>query len=387
VHRRRKIRLQIAVVDLDFWRLGRTQQLLQEALWPVTEDAWQFDFVKRDRPLAPCLQDFLFDLPVNAAARVALFSGGLDSFAGGVFQLKNWPAAHVFVSGVTHGRALAGQQRLMAQLRSASSADIRHVQVRYGLKEKKACDSTLERSQRSRAFVHVTLGAVAALLARTDTLHVYENGIGALNLPFDASQVGIETSKAANPVFHRAMEQLVEAVSGAPFRIVNPFQFLTKCQALRAADVHEFAEALGETFSCDRFPDWHEGRPQCGTCASCVLRRLSFEVSGLSRFDPGTCYARDVKSGSFVPGDSAASILSHYEEQVLRIEKSLGDANPWSALALDFPEIYEAEHALLLSGGSGKGVRQSLLQLLRGHAAEWRAFSGRAALGRYLKAG
>jgi hypothetical protein len=182
------------------------------------------------------------------------------------------------------------------------------------------------------------------------------------------------------------MERFIESVSGAPFKIVNPFQFLTKAQALRAAGVHKFAEMSAETFSCDRFPDWHEGRPQCGTCASCVLRRLSLEASGLSIFDPGIHYARDVKSNSFVPGDSAANILSHYEEQVLRIERSFGNPNPWPALAMNFPELYEAEHALLLTGGCEKEVRRSLLQLLKGHVAEWKTFSGRAALDRYLKA-
>lgn len=386
VHRRRKIRLQVAVLDLPFWRSDKTSELLQETLWPLTEDAWQFDFVKRETPLAPCTQQFLFDFSANVPTRVALFSGGLDSFAGVAFQLQHWPSLHVFVSGVTHGRMHVGQHRQMALFRSASAADICHVQVWYGLREKKIRDATAERSQRSRAFIHVTLGAVAALLAGSDELYMYENGFGALNLPFDATQVGIETSKAASPVFHRAMERFIESFSGASFKIVSPFQFLTKAQALRAAGVDKFAEASAETFSCDRFPDWHEGRPQCGICASCVLRRLSLEASGLSSFDPGIHYARDVKSNSFVPGDSAARVLCHYEDQVSRIERSLGHANPWPALLMDFPELCEAEYALLLNGGSEQDVRRSLLQLLKGHAAEWRTFSGRATLSRYLKA-
>lgn len=366
VHRRRKIRLQIPVLDQPFWRGNRTQQLLRNALWPLTEDEWRFDFVERETPLPACAQQFLFDFPIKTPARVALLSGGLDSFAGAAFQLQNWSSLHIFVSGVTHGRMQVGQHRQMTLLRKRSSADIRHVQVWYRLTEKKAPDFTLERSQRSRAFLHVTLGAVAALLAGTDELSMYENGIGALNLPFDATQVGIETSKAASPIFHRAMERFIESVTGTQFSIVNPFQFLTKGQALRAAGIREFPEGLGETFSCDRFPDWREGTPQCGTCASCILRRLSLEVCGLSHLDHGTFYARDVRSNTFVPGDSAASILSHYEEQASRIERALGNANPGSALARDFPELYEAEHALLLGGGDEKGVRRSLLQLLRG---------------------
>src|SRR5262249_31750029 len=129
VHRRRRIHLQIPVVDLDFWRSERTQQLLQNALWPLTEDAWQFDFLKWDRPLAPCLQDFLFDFPTDAPVQVTLFSGGLDSFAGAWFRLKTWLTTNVFVSGVTHGRMLVGQERQIARLRNGSASDIRHIPI------------------------------------------------------------------------------------------------------------------------------------------------------------------------------------------------------------------------------------------------------------------
>ena len=56
----------------------------------------------------------------------------------------------------------------------------------------------------------------------------------------------------------------------------------------------------------------------------------------------------NVKSPSFVPGDSAASILAHYEEQARVLEKALGQTLPWEAIANSFPELYEVEHALRL---------------------------------------
>jgi hypothetical protein len=279
-----------------------------------------------------------------------------------------------------------GQQQQMSLLKKNSGSDVRHIPVWYGLKEKKIRDKTLERSQRSRAFMHITLGAIASLHVGTDELYMYENGFGALNLPFDATQIGIETSKAANPVFHRAMEKFIEAVSGKPFRIINPFLFLTKAQALRQAQVGKFGVSLAETFSCDRFPDWREGHPQCGTCASCILRRLSLEAADLADCDLGSGYARDIKSRSFVPDDPAASILSHYEEQAVALEKALSREDSWQSLATDIPELYEIENALNPDGESEKQVREALLKLLRNQVLEWMAFSGRATLNRYLAA-
>ena len=385
-HRRRKIQLRIAVLDLAFWKSANIRQVLRDALWVLTEDDWQFEFIQRETSLPPCAQDFLFAESINGPIRVALFSGGLDSFAGAAFQLQTPNLTHVFVSGVTHGRMEVGQQQQMSLLKNNSTRNIRHIPVRYGLKEKKIRDNTLERSQRSRAFMHVTLGAIAALHAGMNDLYMYENGFGALNLPFDATQIGIETSKAANPVFLRAMEKFIEVVSGNPFKIVNPFLFLTKAQALREAQVGKFGASLAETFSCDRFPDWREGRPQCGTCASCILRRLSLEAADLADCDLGSSYARDVKSDLFVPDNPTATILSHYEEQASTLDKALNSDNPWQALASDFPELYEIEIALNSDGKNEKQVREDLLTLLRNQVAEWKTFSGRATLNRYLVA-
>jgi hypothetical protein len=87
---------------------------------------------------------------------------------------------------------------------------------------------------------------------------------------------------------------------------------------------------------------------------------------------------------SYVPGDSAASVLAHYEEQALVLEKALDQNDPWQALATDFPELYEVEQALNTSGHSEQEIRGAFLALLRNQVAEWKAFDGRAALNRYL---
>lgn len=383
-HRCRAIHVRIPVQDIQFWQSKKTQKLLSEALWSLTEDEWHFEFIRREMRLAPCAQDFLLAEKITAPVRVALFSGGLDSFAGAAYQLQTPGLTHVFVSGVTHGRMEIGQQQQMALLRNSISANIRPLQIWYGLKDKKVPDKTLERSQRSRAFMHVTLGAIVALQAGVRELYMYENGFGALNLPFNATQVGIETSKAASPVFHRPMENLIEWVSGAPFKIVNPFLFLTKGQVLRLARLEKFGLNLAETFSCDRFPDWREGKPQCGTCASCILRRLSLEAADLADFDSGDKYARDVKSESFVPDDSSASILSNYEEQADILDRALRQDNPWRALASDFPELFEIEYAIANDEQPENKVREALLRLLKNQIKEWRTFSGRETLHRFL---
>jgi phosphoribosylformylglycinamidine (FGAM) synthase PurS component len=113
---------------------------------------------------------------------------------------------------------------------------------------------------------------------------------------------------------------------------------------------------------------------------------LSLEAADLADCDLGSSYARDIKSSLFVPDNPTANILSHYEEQAVTLDKALNRENPWQALATNFPELYEIENALNPDGESEKQVREALLKLLRNQVIEWRAFSGRATLNRYLAA-
>jgi hypothetical protein len=110
------------------------------------------------------------------------------------------------------------------------------------------------------------------------------------------------------------------------------------------------------------------------------------EAADLDHFDLGSVYARDVKSQSFIPDNSTANILSHYEAQASTLNKALNHENPWQALAVNFPELYEIENALNPDGRNEKQVRGALLKLLRKQVSEWMNFSGRTTLNRYLAA-
>ncbi len=75
--------------------------------------------------------------------------------------------------------------------------EICHVAVPFGLCKPEG--SREEKSQRTRALVYLTLGVATALQAGTDTLWVYENGVGALNLPLDATQLGVDNYRGVHP--------------------------------------------------------------------------------------------------------------------------------------------------------------------------------------------
>ena len=67
----------------------------------------------------------------------------------------------------------------------------------------------------------MTLGAVAALNAGARELEIYENGIGAINLPYDFSQVGAMSSRSVSPSALIRMENFIEKLTDEKFRISN----------------------------------------------------------------------------------------------------------------------------------------------------------------------
>lgn len=97
---RRCLRLIIAVQDLAFWQRTDVKAALLDCLEFLSEDQWTFDFVENLHPLP--LQHYLGLKPVEAisegATSIVLFSGGLDSLAGAVHELRTTNRHVVLVS-------------------------------------------------------------------------------------------------------------------------------------------------------------------------------------------------------------------------------------------------------------------------------------------------
>jgi hypothetical protein len=139
---------------------------------------------------------------------VTLWSGGLDSLAGLYNRLSGEPSARYILLGTGSNTILhSTQQQVAVRLRSRFPGRIRLVQIPIRLDESTALRK--EPRQRSRGFVFMLLGAACAYLAGKTTLSVYENGIGAINLPFRASEVGLDHTRSSHPLSLLYMSNLV----------------------------------------------------------------------------------------------------------------------------------------------------------------------------------
>ena len=379
----RRIDVRVGLRSPDRWTAPGTANALQEFLYWLSGDEWSFRLDERKGVQTPAESGaFLFKIPPEQPVSVSLFSGGLDSLAGLACQtMADLGGSRVLVSGYTHDR-LASRQRLQVQrIRAAlnghspgAGARVWHIAVRFGMRRPQGRRE--EKGQRTRALVFLALGATAAVQAGADVLWVYENGVGALNLPINETQLGVDNYRGVHPRSLMMFETLVEHVLGRQVRVRNPFLFHTKaemCQGLLSAG---FTGAVGDTISCDSFPmRIPDQAPQCGYCTSCVLRRQALQAAGQSSYDPAAAYRHDVRAGRAALSKNQAYGLEAMRGQVQRLERALGSSDPWQSLVASFPEIARTSAELVQHEGlDAAQVSGEFVRLFQTYVCEWRRF-------------
>ena len=374
----RNILVWAGVRNPGLWNSAEMTEPLQNLLYWVSEDEWSFRFIKRkaDPSLAES-ERFLFRFRPEQPATVSLFSGGLDSLAG--FANHSRPASggsYALVSGYTQDR-LAFQQRLQVRrIRSAwrerltsTSAEIYHIAVPFGISKPEGCRE--EKGQRTRALVFLAIGILTALLTDSDTLQVYENGIGALNLPLNETQLGVDNYRGVHPRSLIMAEKVFELALGQKVHIENPCLFQTKAEMCAELSAAGLVGAIRDTVSCDGFPQ-RVAQAQCGCCTSCILRRQCLHAAGLGEYDLASGYRHDFLSDRATLKYRQLYGLEASKYQVHKFANCLASVSPWRSLAVSFPNLAITLAALVASQGFGADeTAANFIRLFRTYVREW----------------
>lgn len=377
---KRQFNIKIAVRKPEFWLSQNVQSELKNVLNYFTDDDWEFEFIPleaKDR-----MDEIQRKLPIrpNNPSRIALYSGGLDSFAGAAQQLfLDKESSFVFISGATNTRQVSLQSQQIKELReNYQESEIIHHTIKFGFRWSDSEHPKEENSQRTRGFLFTTLGAVVALNAGVNNLEIYENGIGAINLPYDNSQIGTMSSRAVNPLALLRMEKFIEKLTGKNFQISNLYLFHTKGEMCRHDAVKNLAHITSLTFSCDGFPVRTSGKPQCGVCTSCLLRRLSLETANLSDFDDGEHYLTNLTDPSSNPSSNQLNNLRAMEWQYQMLKNLLSQENPWQILITEYPALQTIVSELVaFRNFQAEELQNRILLLYSQYCLEWTKFSAR----------
>jgi 7-cyano-7-deazaguanine synthase in queuosine biosynthesis len=386
----RSLKLHIPVRKERIWNDPEVKRLLTDALEYLTADEWEIVFEERTSHTHQ--QTALFSAELKNPF-VGLFSGGLDSFAGAVSQaFQPEFETGILVSAYSNPSLVSRQRKLVAEMNTKLKSNGKSLldlhlshNLHYGVKHNPAAPILPELrgrdevTQRSRGFLFVAMGLAVTRSVGLDTLNVYENGVGAINLPHTMSGLGVDYTRAMHPEFLHRMMLLASSVFEAGMRIENPSLWKTKGQMCREIAEHGFEEMAVKTISCDGFPRRKpHAHEQCGRCTSCLLRRVSLAAGGLEELDRSIAtYQTDVYS--VVPTSKNTDALFELrcmEHQVVRIKNALARGNPETSLLTEFPELLRARAAIARTEGRPiEVITGELIGLFRRYVSDWDWFS------------
>ena len=240
----RRLHVRVAVREPDLWSSDWAISSLHQFLNWLSGDDWRFEFTQhRTGSVSEELEPHLFDLPYQKPLNVSLFSGGLDSLAGLAHHALEQPfASCILVSGYTNPRLLHQQRsqakRIIETLIKRpvhERPELRHVAIPFGISRNvRKKREREEKSQRTRAFVFLALGTITAMLAKSRTLRVYENGIGALNLPLNETQLGVDNYRGVHPRSLVLASALFEKTLGHKIQIEKSLLFQDESSNVRS---------------------------------------------------------------------------------------------------------------------------------------------------------
>lgn len=360
---RRRFDLTVAVHDPEAWSSPEVAEALADTICFLTGDEWTLSFVAR-RSAAERVTDRGLPLPASAAM-IMPFSDGLDSRA--VAALIG--AKQRGMLRVRLGRESSDQRRPGRRTEAFMAVPY---EIRVGKRERR------ESSARSRGFKFAAITGIAAHLAGVKTIVVTESGQGALG-PTLAVAGQAYPDYRVHPRFSRKMERLFAALMGQAPDYIYPRLWSTKAETLAAASKLKNPPALIETRSCwqgSRQVGVAGKRRQCGVCAACLLRRQSLHAAGL--VEPKETYVWENLSAPDFRGGAAAAfdrINGAHEEYAIAGVLHLDHlaALPDSPLHTTLLRRNARQIAIAVEDDPA-AVEAKLLDLLRRHRAEWRAF-------------
>lgn len=323
----RTIRILISVHDSQLWNLNK--QNLEAVLYQLSGDNFIFHFIQGKRKRQQ--NDIVFNNQSNKV--ISLFSGGLDSLAGVSWLLQN-NSIPILVSHASQPKVTSIQRALFNEINNLSDSDIEFYQINAVPSVGKLKQQ--ESSQRLRSFLYLSLGCLFAIQKGIARLHMFENGILALNVPISNSRIFLNT-RTAHPAFLNMYEDFVSNVFGTEISITNPFLEMTKTEVISIIVSSSFQDLIRRTISCSRLTYliflgqpiseiWH-----CGSCLPCILRRISIESSTFAIND--VLYYTDILSDLENIDDEGKRVIM----ELLEFARKLAKCTTIDEVLIDYP--------------------------------------------------
>ncbi|TDE84707.1 Qat anti-phage system QueC-like protein QatC [Deinococcus sp. S9] len=277
----RELALHVPVREETAWRSAAGDALRALAEY-LTGDTWHLDVHARTAERAYNPRKPLSPFP--EVEEVALFSGGLDSFAGAIDLLTRGTSG-LFVGhrGRNPASGVGSSQR--AALNHLKTVHPTAELVSFFVAEPQKLGA--EDSTRSRALLFYALATVTALGTGARRLTIPENGYLSLNVPLSLGHVGSLSTRSTHPHTIALLRALLAALD-LELEVTLPYHHQTKGEVLQGCLNQPLLHSgLTHTISCGHPsvagrdpllpPAYRKPGQHCGYCLACLVRRASIE--------------------------------------------------------------------------------------------------------------
>lgn len=331
---RRSLHFRIPVREIEVWQTQEVQESLSRTLGFLSDDSYVFEFRKAKTPTRP--KSPYFENLIESTSEhdeVALFSGGVDSFAGAVNDIVTLGKSLTLVGHYSSSKVRQVQDDLVDELkRRGFERKLSYIPVWVSNEN----ESAREYTQRTRSFLFACLGVVVAQLSGKNAFTFYENGIVSINPPLAGDVVGGRATRTTHPRVLRGLEEFFSLILERGIEINTPLQWMTKSEVTDLIRTAGVSDMLAKTVSCTRPRKWETARKHCGLCSQCIDRRFGVLAAGMEEFDPAENYKCDLFLGDRSEGDDLRMALSY-----VRFFKSVR-AMSRERFVVDLPEVVAA---------------------------------------------
>lgn len=282
----RTLRINIPVTDIDFWLAPQVKKTLEEALTFMTGDRgihYEFHKATRNWIKEQPYQISLFSsasLSIETGDNVdtMLFSGGLDSLAGALERLNQYPDRRLcLVNHMSNNRTIRAQRALIGELKKRFGDRVIPYTFECRFKKLGSRDET----QRTRMFLFSAIAFAICSYYGKNEFFVYENGITSINLPKQTDLINARASRTTHPKTIALLREFYSCFN-QDFRIETPFQRLTKEEIVRKFITYKEEVLIQSSISCSSTRNVHEIHPHCGCCSQCIDRRFAMYAANLA---------------------------------------------------------------------------------------------------------
>ena len=350
----RRFAVTMSVRDIAIWQHPDTRRALEELLFFLSDDRFEFEFVKRVHEPGPRERFFKFD-PDFAwkPHRVLMFSGGLDSFAGALEEIFDHGHKVALVSHFSATKVAPVQQRLAEAIRKELGPEgCTHYTIKVQIPGRKVVEGT----HRTRSFLFAVLGAIVADLFDLKRVSFHENGVVSLNLPPVANVVGARATRTTHPKSLALFTRLLGKFFRQGMRVDNPFFWKTKTEVVETIGRLGFEDHIRDTHSCADVHNRTKQHIHCGRCSQCIDRRFAMLAAAMDDYDPADAYQLDLMTGER-EGPIDREIALSYVRNARFFEMASSDA-----IVREFPAIVDAISHLGEPAGTALKKMMGLLQ-------------------------